>query len=100
MKQYITINYERFELKKATVKGRPIYHALDIFDAYERPSYRKQCIFREWKKWAYDSEVYNFGINSYNTNIFTLTGQWDSDDGTEYYLYITPTKQEAYIIQA
>lgn len=98
MKHYITINNERFELKKSKFGGRPIYHALDIFEAYERPSYIKERIFNEWKKWAYDSEVDYFGINSYNCNMFTLTGQWTDNDGVDYYLYITKTKQEAYII--
>ena len=67
-------------------------------ECYTKPSATKQEIFNEWLKWSEENNVQCFGVCSYNTNIFTLDGLIKIND-TLYYLYITPSRKELYIVQ-
>ena len=68
-----------------------------IFACYERPSKIKVGIYEYWADWANENNVFDFGISSYNTNMFTLSGKIIIDGGL-YALYITKTRQEIYKI--
>ena len=92
MKNIITIGNEEFEVKKA-IDFMPVYKRLGIFSAYTRPSQIKIGIYRYWENWANENNITLFGIQSYNTNMFTLSGI-TYIDGTFYDIYITKTRQE------
>ena len=92
MKNIITIGNEEFEIKKA-IDFMPNYKRTGIFSAYARPSQIKIGIYRYWENWASENNIELFGIQSYNTNMFTLSGI-TYIDGTFYDIYITKTRQE------
>lgn len=77
------------DLKNKTFKG--------IYQCYTKPSKIKINIFLEWVSKIYDidNNFLKFGIDSYNTNIFTLHSILKIDN-KKYYLHITPTKNECY----
>lgn len=92
MKNIITIGNEEFEVKKA-INFMPNYKRTAIFSAYNSPSQIKIDIYRYWENWASENNIESFGIQSYNTNMFTLSGI-TYIDGTFYDIYITKTRQE------
>ena len=70
---------------------------LDLLDCYNIPSTAKQEIYKSWWYWAKQNNVKDFGIDTYNGFMFTLTGRIEID-GQEYAIYITKTRQELYRI--
>ena len=76
---------------------RVLPQAVALDDCYNRPSSRKQTIFKNWWLWAKRNSdiVKSFSVASYNSNIFTLHG-CAVIDGQEYVYYITPSKHEIY----
>ena len=69
-----------------------------LHDCYDRPSARKLIIYNEWMKWGRGVEnLYTFDIDTYNTNIFTLSGVIENDDSIEV-IHITPTKHILYTV--
>ena len=68
-----------------------------IYQCYAKPSKIKINIFLEWVSKIYDidNNFLIFGIDSYNTNMFTLHSILKIDN-KNYYIYITKTRQEIY----
>lgn len=97
--EMITINGKSFEFKRNLEVGDAI--AWDIFDAYERPSYRKQAIWNEWAKWADEIHELNdptatacIKITGKNSMMYTIGGAVHID-GKSYIFKIT--KEHRYI---
>ena len=95
----ITINNETFELGKPITKfDLPACSFNSVDDVYERPSDTKRIIFQSWYDWFVSNDGY-CGVQSYNSNFFTLSGLVrDKDTGKEYYCYITYAHNRAYEI--
>lgn len=63
---------------------------------YARPSQAKVSVYNIWYNTiANDSDILDFGVGSYNCNIFTINAIVNIDN-KKYYLHITPTKRECY----
>lgn len=80
MSKYVTISGETFEIIKPR-KYKPQYFTpsrwdyMNIWQAYEKPSYAKECIWNYWNSFMGD-EVYKFGIpviTSRNCFAFSIT---------------------------
>lgn len=84
--------------KYASVNNLTRYAGRTLTDCYTKPSPTKASIYIDWLKWASDNGVDYFGVNSYNTSIFTLQGLIEIDS-TIYLLHITPSSNKAYIIE-
>lgn len=99
--QIININGQEFEIKGA--KSLSLVESLiykNLSECYTKPSNIKQSIYNDWMYKLiqnYDTTVYRYGINSYNTNMFTLHCYLKIND-TKYYLYITKTKNWAFVV--
>ena len=90
----ITINGVTFEQKKSINSNEKlIYNGRNLYDCYNKPSYRKQAIYEDWEKWYYqfdyDDRLGRITIYSYNTNMFTLIMAIKYNNKC-YHLYITP----------
>lgn len=96
MRKFIDIAGERFDIRVKTVPDLP-NRQLDLYDCYKRPSEAKREIYEYWLLWACRSGVKNFGIESYNSMMFTLSGKIEIK-GKKYWLYITKTRQELFEI--
>lgn len=101
MKQIININGAEFEIKGA--KRISLVESLtykNLENCYSKPSNIKQSIYNDWMYKLiqnYDTTVYKYGINSYNTSMFTLHCYLEFNN-TKFYLYITKTKNWAFIV--
>lgn len=63
---------------------------------YNRPSQAKISIYNIWYNTiSNDSDILDFGVGSYNCNIFTINSIIKLHN-KKYYLHITPTKNECY----
>ena len=63
---------------------------------YARPSQAKISIYNTWYNTiANDSNILDFGVGSYNCNIFTINAIIKLHN-KKYYLHITPTRNECY----
>lgn len=69
-----------------------------IFYVYDRPSDTKISIWRNWCKWARNTEgVFGMEISGHNCMSFTIDGGYiDPNNGKEYRLYIAKTRNVAY----
>lgn len=74
------------------------YFGRTLDECYAKPSHMKELIYHEWANWFKTFRDCNFGVRSYNSNIFTLTGIILTDDFTPYLVTIYPTHQEVYPI--
>ena len=94
-----TINDETFEINTVDkVTYKPVTRR-DIWDCYERPSARKENIFKGWADWFLTANSYDFRVASYNCMIFTIEGYIiDTETNIEYYVYITPSHNSAWIV--
>lgn len=93
-----TINGTRFIIDRIAAKkfGARIA-AYDLEDAYARPSYRKINIWADWRK-ELTGPVW---ISSYNSMMFTIAGKTtDETTGQEYFVFITPTYNYAWPVEA
>lgn len=104
MTKYTEINGEQFEVIRSK-KTDDFFHwhisheiAHTLEECYSRPSDAKRAIFEEWREWAVDSwpVVYQFGITSYNTFMFTLGALYDGELG-DGYIQITPAHNRLYL---
>ena len=92
MKEFVEFNGVIFEVKKPidilTVKPRK-----SLYQCYKEPSRAKESIYRYWSDYVFNTFDYveNFGIESYNVNMFTLG--WTTTSGV---FYITKTRHEFY----
>ena len=105
MKQYIELNNETFEVKKAKGELHPMRELRTLEDCYAKPSEAKKEIYKEWFDWylsvdSADYQIVNMTIQSYNTCMFTI--RMDVFDAKTYEfigcLYITKTRQEFWTI--
>lgn len=63
---------------------------------YNRPSQAKINIYNTWYNTiANNSDILSFGVGSYNCNIFTINAIIKLHN-KNYYLHITPTRNECY----
>ena len=63
---------------------------------YNRPSQAKISIYNTWFNTISNaSDILDFGVGSYNCNIFTINSIIKLHN-KKYYLHITPTKNECY----
>ena len=63
---------------------------------YNRPSQAKISIYYNWfNTISNNSDILDFGVGSYNCNIFTINSIVNINN-KRYYLHITPTKNECY----
>lgn len=100
-KKFISLDGVTFQLKQRKFANQsPIREVIpmivksnkDLYECYDRPSTRKQDIYKSWCEWAYNCDkVKSFGIRSYNTNIFTLQGYVMFNDYSYGIIDITPT---------
>lgn len=96
MKKYLEINGHGFEVKKP-INAIPVISRRDLSDCYARPSVVKQAIYDNWSRWFVYCNSTQFGVRSYNTNMFTIEGIVEHE-GTTYYVYISKTREEIYPI--
>ena len=96
MKKYITINNERFEVKKDLDFESCVTSHRTLFECYARPSKHKINIYEYWREFFEKSgDIEQFGVCSYNTNIFTLECvAYIPSLEDIYYFYITPKRKE------
>lgn len=96
------INKEEFKIMKGTISRSEVSKQVNagktIYDCYTRPSTRKMYIWEYWNNWFIDQEAWLYGVKSYNSNIFTITGMINHK-GTLYYVVITPTRQEVTLVE-
>lgn len=99
MKQ-ININGIIFEIEKP-IKKLPFYIGRKLEDCYNKPSYKKSIIYRDWCDWFntfdYDDKIGAITIYSYNTFMFTLIMAVRYNNNI-YHLHITPSHNYAYPI--
>ena len=97
----VEINGVRFTLDKKNPipRAHSIYGYTDIYDAYERPSRTKVCIWREWVKW-FEHNDGSCAICSKNCNFFSIHGYFtDKATGKRYYAYITYANHRLYEVE-
>lgn len=83
----INIGGTSFELVKHINTPRELK---DLCECYTKASTTKHLIYNEWLRLAYNNlNATNFGVASFNTNIFTLYFEFKKD-GKNYKAYITP----------
>ena len=104
MKQYIELNNETFEIKKAKGELHPMVEVRTLEDCYARPSEAKKQIYSYWFDWylTVDSanyEIVIMSIHSYNANMFTIRMDVFDNKTHEFIgcLYITKTRQEFWL---
>lgn len=104
MKQFIKLNNETFEVKKAKGELHPIEVIRGLHDCYAKPSFLKISIYNKWIDWlavldAISKEYHfkNLTLYSYNANMFTLLGDVHKNGELIGQLYITKTRQEFWL---
>lgn len=95
--KYIIINDNKFNFKGIVdnefIKSLK-FNKLEY--CYARPSNIKTSIYYNWYyTYLNNINILNFGVGSYNCNIFTINSIVNIDN-KQYYLHITPTKNEYY----
>lgn len=104
MKETRTINNVVFEVKHVGVDiwktaTQVIRRVKPLDECYNKPSMRKQNIYREWIEWAYATEdIYTFDVDTFNSNIFTLSGVIEYSNGLVEVVHITPTRHILYTV--
>lgn len=91
----IKINGVHFELHQRKEMKCWTGSSFSLYDCYERPSVRKQEIYKYWEEFASSVDAEYFSISTYNANIFTLDMIF-TYDGVRYYAHITPTHNDLY----
>lgn len=76
-----------------------ISHVKLLDECYQRPSITKRAIYNTWFNWFESVEyMYSFGVDTYNTNVFTLSGVLEYSHGMIEVIHITPTKHILYTV--
>ena len=98
--KYVTINNERFEVKKVSeekllslYREVSLYNGRTLYDCYVRPSETKKTIYKDWLEWK-NNICAEFGVRSYSTNFFTLIGSLMLQ--REYIIVINPAHNILY----
>ena len=87
-KEKILINGVEFEKVRGSVNDINT-NLKDIYQCYDRPSQAKVSIYNDWCDFAKKVDASNWGIASYNANIFTFDFCFKYED-KKYYAHITP----------
>lgn len=93
-KKEIVINGVEFKKVKGGVNNINT-NLKDLYQCYDRPSTSKILIYNEWCDFAKKVDASNFGIASYNANIFTFDFMFSFND-VIYYAHITPSHNYIY----
>ena len=96
MTHFITINGTTYrESKKALDAYHSSIAAVDIDEAYSRPSHYKRRIWESWAKELTGS----IWIKGYNSQAFSIAGTTkDEETGKEYAIFITKSHNYAHEI--
>lgn len=105
MKEQKMIHGVVFDVKHVTpnelhqMAQRIISNVKTLDECYQRPSIIKRAIYNTWFDW-FESlvDMYSFGIDTYNTNVFTLSGVLEYSFGMVEVIHITPTKHILYTV--
>ena len=102
-KERVIINQVEFTVKHISsddlykMAQHVIRNSKSLDDCYKKPSVIKESIYREWKAWSMDvKNLYTFDVDTYNTNVFTLSGVLEYSFGMVEVIHITPTKHILY----
>lgn len=92
MKEFKIVNGKKFEIMKPIDKPTLRFRSR-LDSCYDRPSPAKLAIYEDWEYYVRHSfdDFCNFGVESYNTYMFTLG--WSTPDG-EY--HVTKIHKEFY----
>ena len=95
--QIIKLGEEEFKIKGVInmqdLKGLKFDN---LKSCYNRPSQAKMSIYYNWHNTiSNNSDILDFGVGSYNCNIFTINAIIELQNN-KYYLHITPTRNECY----
>ena len=72
------------------------YDGVGLESYYKRPSHIKELIWAEWKHWAANvPNICSFGISGANGFQFIITGSYTDENGQDWILYITSTRNRA-----
>lgn len=103
MKEQKQINGVVFEVKHITpselhqMACYTVSKVKALDDCYERPSQTKKDIYDMWIRWSQSvTDLYTFDVDTYNTNVFTLSGVLEYSHGMVEVIHITPTKHILY----
>ena len=93
-KKEIVINGVEFKKVKGGVNNINT-NLKDLYQCYDRPSTSKILIYNEWCDFAKKVDATEYGIASYNANIFTFDFMFSFND-VIYYAHITPSHNYIY----
>ena len=95
--QIIKLGEEEFKLKGIIgIQDLKGLRFDKLESCYNRPSQAKISIYNSWYNTiANNSDILDFGVSSYNCNIFTINSIIKLQN-KKYYLHITPVKNECY----
>ena len=103
MKEQRTINGVVFDVKHISPEELhkmacyTVNKVKSLDDCYQRPSRTKQDIYDTWLRWSNAvTDLYTFDVDTYNTNVFTLSGVLEYAFGMIEVIHITPTKHILY----
>lgn len=102
MKEHKQINGVVFEVKHVgdelwKTAAQVVKRVKSLDDCYDRPSQAKQDIYDMWVRWSQAvTDLYTFDVDTYNTNVFTLSGVLEYSHGMVEVIHITPTKHILY----
>lgn len=69
-----------------------------LFDCYKKPSARKQAIYASCVQEAIEHNAMEYGIRSYNVNVFTFYYIYTNENGEKIKHIIYPTRTEDILI--
>lgn len=105
MKEQKQINGVVFDIKHITpdelhkLASYTISNVKSLDDCYKRPSYAKQYIYNMWLEWSQAvTDLYTFDVDTYNSNVFTLSGVLEYSYGMVEVIHVTPTKHILYTV--
>lgn len=105
MKEQKIINDKVFDVKHISsdelykMAQYIIQNVKSLDDCYKTPSIRKQQIYDSWMKWSdLVTGLYTFDVDTYNINVFTLSGVIEYSFGMIEVIHITPTKNILYTV--
>ena len=104
MKEHKQINGVVFEVKHVgdelwKTASQVVKRVKTLDDCYNRPSQIKKDIYDMWMEWSQAvTDLYTFDVDTYNTNVFTLSGVLEYSHGMVEVIHITPTRHILYTV--
>lgn len=95
----IAINGENFKVMEKYHNPYQHISFKKLLSCYKKPSFAKHQIYGYWRNFfdKINTKESCHGILTYNINMFTYGG-YAYINGLEWFLYITKTRQEAYLV--